>query len=164
MNGLIGKFRRKIISTVWKGGRRRPKGKGIDDKIALGVLIWGVGVVACADGTFSPQEEKKIRQILDARAKITKRDYAIVLAAIKQAGAAKINLYRFVREMNKDLTYASKVAILEDLFRIACADKRLHNKERDVIADIAKLLHISREEFIDIKRKSMAKLTCFPHT
>ena len=54
---FLNKFRAKVISSVEKGDFVRTE--AIDDKIALGVLLW---VVAEADERFLPEEETKIKK------------------------------------------------------------------------------------------------------
>ena len=59
MPGFLDKFRNRIIANVHK---QPEDAKAVDDKIALGVLLW---VVAKADDKFLPQEEEKIKEIFD---------------------------------------------------------------------------------------------------
>ena len=75
----------------------RPKVKDIDDKIALGVLLW---VVAEADEKFLAHEDEKIKEILILHSKIPEEEISTVLASIKEAARERIDLYRFTREVN----------------------------------------------------------------
>ncbi len=40
MAGFLDKFRGNVVSSVWKDKKDEPKVKDINDKIALGVLLW----------------------------------------------------------------------------------------------------------------------------
>ncbi|UCG34690.1 MAG: TerB family tellurite resistance protein [Candidatus Omnitrophota bacterium] len=151
MAGFLNQFRRKVVSSVWKDQTIPPPAKDIDDKIALGVLLW---VVAEADEKFLPQEEEKIKEVLLSYAKISAEDLSLILASIKAAADESIDLHQFTSEVSHDLVYAQRVTIVEHLFRIACVDKELDDKELDLIRQISGLFHLSHRDFIDAKIKA----------
>ena len=150
MAGFLGKFRKSIVSSVFKDDIDEIDVQNIDDKIALGVLLW---VVAEADDKFLPEEKDKIKGVLVANAKTTQKDIAIVLESIKKAAKERIDLYTFTHEVSNDLPYSKKIDILEDLFRVACVDKDLDNNELELIRKISGLFKISHKDFIDTKIK-----------
>jgi len=146
--GFLDKFRGNVITSVWKDKRDEPRVKDIDDKIALGVLLW---VVAEADDKFLAKEDEKIRDILTTYSKISGEEIETVLASIKEAARERIDLYRFTREVSKDLPYEVKLSIIETLFRVACCDEELDHKEMETIRKISGLFHISHKDFINAK-------------
>ena len=148
MAGFLDQFRRNVISSVWRDKPDEPKVKDIDDKIALGVLLW---VVAEADNKFLPEEESKIKEILLSHSKTSNEDMSIVLASIQEAARERIDLYRFTREVSKNLPYEIKIKILEDLFRVACSDRELDDSELETIRKISGLFGVSHKDFIDAK-------------
>lgn len=147
MAGFLDEFRRKVLIPLHK---EEVEPKEIDDKIALGVLLW---VVAEADEKFLPEEEKKMEEILTSYAKISEEDMAYVMGSIKEAARERIDLYRFTNEVSKDLDYQMKISILENLFRVACADRELDDKELETIRKIAHLFRLSHRDFINAKIK-----------
>jgi uncharacterized tellurite resistance protein B-like protein len=147
MAGFLDKFRKNVISSVWKG-EEEPKVKDIDDKIALGVLLW---VVAEADEKFLSHEDEKIKEILILHSKIPEEEISTVLASIKEAARERIDLYRFTREINTDLPYNARISIIETLFRVACCDKELDHKEIEVIRKISGLFRVTHRDFINAK-------------
>jgi len=147
MAGFLDKFRKNVISSVWKG-EEEPKVKDIDDKIALGVLLW---VVAEADEKFLSHEDEKIKEILILHSKIPEEEIPTVLASIKEAARERIDLYRFTREINTDLPYNARISIIETLFRVACCDKELDHKEIEVIRKISGLFRVTHRDFINAK-------------
>ncbi len=149
MGGFLDNFRNKIISSVWKDASE-PRVDNIDDKLALGVLLW---VVAEADGKFMPEEEEKIKGILKAYSKLSDKDILIVLSSIHQAAEERVDLHRFTKEVSANLDYAMRVKIVEELFRVACVDKDLDNNELEVIRKIAGLFHLTHKDFIAAKIK-----------
>ncbi|MFH1776570.1 MAG: TerB family tellurite resistance protein [Candidatus Omnitrophota bacterium] len=146
MSGFLDQFRSKIISAVWKEPEKAQV--DIDDKIALGVLLW---IVAEADEKFLPGEEAKIKKILTEFAQIKGKDLILVLAAIKTAAQERIDLQRFTHVVSKDLKYNIKISIIENLFRVAYADQELDDKEVESIRKICTLLNIAHRDFIDVK-------------
>ena len=148
MAGFLDQFRKNVISSVWKDKPDEPKVKDIDDKIALGVLLW---VVAEADKRFLPEEEEKIKEVLVSYSKISDEDITTVLASIKEAAKERIDLHRFTREISKNLPYDTRISIIENLFRIACVDKDLDNNELETIRKISGLFNIAHKDFIDVK-------------
>ena len=150
MAGFLDQFRKKVVASVWKEVPDEPEVRDIDDKIALGVLLW---VVAEADEQFRPEEEAKIKEVLKTYAKISESDIPYVMTSIQEAARERIDLYRFTHEVSQDLPYDKKVSVVEILFRVACADKDLDSKEIETVRKIARLFHLSHRDFIDAKLK-----------
>jgi uncharacterized tellurite resistance protein B-like protein len=148
MAGFLDEFRKNVITSVWKDKRDEPKVKDIDDKIALGVLLW---VVAEADDKFLAKEDVKIRDILATYGKISEEEIETVLASIKEAARERIDLHRFTREVGKDLPYEVRKSIIETLFRVACCDEELDHNEIETIRKISGLFHIAHKDFINAK-------------
>ncbi len=148
MAGFLDQFRKNVISSVWKDKADEPKVKDIDDKIALGVLLW---VVAEADEKFLPEEEEKIKEVLISHSKISNEDIPTVLASIKEAAKERIDLHRFTHEISENLPNDIKISIIENLFRVACVDKDLDNNELETIRKISSLFKIEHADFIDAK-------------
>ena len=148
MAGFLDQFRKNVISNVWKNKPDGLQVKDIDDKIALGVLLW---VTAEADEKFLPEEEEKIKEVLIAHSKISNGDIPTVLASIKEAAKERIDLYRFTREISENLPRDIKISIIENLFRVACVDKDLDDNELETIRKISSLFRIEHADFIDAK-------------
>ncbi len=148
MAGFLDKFRKNVTTSVWKDKRDEPKVKDVDDKIALGVLLW---VVAEADDKFLAKEDGKIRDILTAYSKISEEEIETVLASIKEAARERIDLHRFTREVGKNLPYEVRKSIIETLFRVACCDEELDHNEMETIRKISGLFHIAHKDFINAK-------------
>jgi len=150
MAGFLDKFRKKVVESVWKDKPDERKVKDIDDKIALGVLMWAV---AEADDKFLPEEEEKIKNVLNSFSHIPPSEIPLVLATIQQAAKERVDLHAFTRELKQDLPYEARKSIVEELFRVACADKELDSVETETIRKISGLFHVSHKDFIDAKLK-----------
>lgn len=148
MAGFLDAFRNKVISSVWKEKPDEAKVKHIDDKIALGVLLW---IIAEADKKFLKEEEEEIKKILVTAGKIQPDELPAVLASVKLAAEERIDLYTFTHEVSANLSYAVKIKIIDNLFRVACIDKHLDNRELETIRKISGLFNLSHRDFIDAK-------------
>ena len=148
MSGFLDQFRKRVVYSAWKEDSVSSEPQNVDDKIALGVLLW---VVAEADKKFLPEEEDKIRDVLSRYSKISTEDLPLVLASVQEASRERIDLYRFTHEVSQDLSRDIKIAIIDDLFRVACADKDLDDSELEIIRKISNLFNLSHKEFIDSK-------------
>ena len=148
MAGLLDQFRNKILSTVYKENTQDSQSNQINDRIALGVLL---RVVAEADEKFLPEEKQKIEEILKDYGRISTEEIPLIMETVKQAAAERIDLYRFTHEISDGLRYPVKISILENLFRIACADNDLDNSELEMIRKISGLLGVDHKDFISAK-------------
>jgi len=157
MAGFLDIFRKKVFSSLPGEDRGVSESKDIDDRIALGVLLW---VVAEADNKFLPEEEEKIKEILLSYGDIPEKDLPVVLGSIREAAKERIDLFTFTREVCQNLKYESRVKIIENLFRVAWIDKDLDNEELEVIRKISNLFRVDHKDFIKSKEKGHATF-CF---
>jgi len=153
MASFFDSFRQKVILAVSPQEQEESDPKSqtkdtVDNLISLGVLLWEV---AQADDKFLPEEEAKIREVLNTYGHVTKEDMPIVLRAIEEASIARIDLHTFTKEVGQNLAFDIKIGIIENLFRIACIDQDLDNEEHEMIRKISGLLRIEHKDFIDIK-------------
>jgi len=153
MPGFLNNLRKKVISAVCsgeqEGSENVPKSNDtIDNLIALGVLLWEV---AQADEKFLPEEKTKVEEVLSAYGKVSEKDMPIVLRAIEEASIDRIDLYAFTSEVDQGLSFEAKMGVLENLFRVACADQDLDHEEHEMIRKISGLLHVEHKDFIDAK-------------
>ncbi len=148
MAGFLDNFRKQVITSVWKEEKDKPRVIDIDDKIALGVLLW---IVAEADDKFLAKEDEKIKEILISYSNISQEEIVTVLASIKEAARERVDLYRFTHEVSANLPYDVKRSIVETLFRVACCDRELDHEEIEIIRKISGLFQISHRDFITAK-------------
>ncbi|MFH1768934.1 MAG: TerB family tellurite resistance protein, partial [Candidatus Omnitrophota bacterium] len=140
MAGFFDAFRKTVVSSVWEDPVNTPSNEVVDDKIALGVLLW---VVAEADEQFLPQEEEKIKDVLKRYSNIQDKDIEVILASVERAAKDRIDLYQFTSEISDNLPYKFKLSIIKDLFRVAFSDNQLDDRELETIRKISGLLHVS---------------------
>ena len=66
------------------------------------------------------------------------------------------DLYQFTSAINRAYSPEDKQRLLEELWRVAHVDERLHKYEEHLIRRVADLLHIRHSEFIASKLRSSA--------
>lgn len=150
MSGILDQFRKKVVRSVWKEKEVKSESAALNDKIALGVLLW---VVAQADKEFLPEEKSKIKDVLREYGNIPETQMPVILESIQVAEKERIDLYTFTREVNQDLSYEARKGIIENLFRVACADNDLDHEEHEVIRKISGLFQLDHKDFIEAKIK-----------
>ena len=121
----------------------------IEEAVILGVLMQ---LVAHADEDFTAQEERAIEKALQKEGEISPQEAALVLAAAKEARENRVEIQGFTREVSRR-PYAERVHVIEHLFHIAYADKKLSLVELEQIRKIAKLFWLTHKDFIDAKLK-----------
>jgi uncharacterized tellurite resistance protein B-like protein len=161
------RFRKDVITCARKDGAckyslKKPRIIKVDTQIGLGVLLWGMGAIAEADGKLLPEEDKKIEDIVLVQLKIAKSDLPVVSTAIKQAAIGNINFYRIAREVNKTLSGKAKASLIENLLRVAYADKNLDDKEFKIIKRVSDLFHIAQKDLFNIELKIKKELGMEP--
>lgn len=149
MAGFLDEFRNNVVTSVWRDKDDRPEEKDIDDKIALGALLW---IVAEADEKLLTKEDEKIKEILVLYSNIPEEDIETVMASVKEAARERIDLHRFTREIGKNLSYDVRKSIVETLFRVACCDEELAHNEIEIIRKISNLFHVAHKDFINAKK------------
>jgi uncharacterized tellurite resistance protein B-like protein len=64
------------------------------------------------------------------------------------------DLHQFTSQLNENLSHREKLALVEQLWRVARADDIVHKYEEHLIRRVADLLHVSHREFIAAKLRA----------
>jgi len=150
---FVEQFKEKLLSEISKDSIKL-NDKELNNAIALGVLLW---VVAETDKKFLPEEKDKIKEALNSHARISKEHIPAVIATVEQAAEERIDIWSFTH-LFRNLPSDDKIPIIENLFRVACADKDLAFDETEMIRKMAKLMDITHTHFIDAKIKVKKEL------
>jgi uncharacterized tellurite resistance protein B-like protein len=107
-----------------------------------------------ADFDVSAQER---RQVIGSIRSILGLDEArceeILTLAEQQVDRAH-DLHQFTSVLNRALSHEEKLALMEQLWRVAQADETVHKYEEHLIRRVADLLHVSHREFIAAKLRA----------
>ncbi|MBR9884022.1 MAG: TerB family tellurite resistance protein [Oceanospirillales bacterium] len=110
--------------------------------------------VLASDYDRKPEE----RTMLLALVKLSfELDDAAADALLERAEAAhrdSTDYFRFTSQINQACTPEQKVALIENLWRVAYADGELHRYEEHVIRRIADLIYVPHIDFIAAKHRA----------
>jgi uncharacterized tellurite resistance protein B-like protein len=105
---------------------------------------------------FDVSDEER-RHVLGSLQRLLDLDPAVcdqLLALAEQHIDRSHDLYQFTSAINRSYSPEDKQRLLEELWRVAHADERLHKYEEHLIRRIADLLHLRHSEFIATKLRS----------
>lgn len=123
-------------------------------RLSLGVLLY---LVATSDNNLSDSEKEEIIRILE------KRNIDIpgkLFEILRNKEKDSVDIYSFTNDINPVFNRNEKIRLIEDLFRVACADNNLSSEEIETIRTISTLLRLSHDEFISAKVKILDNTEC----
>lgn len=109
-----------------------------------------VEIISVDDG-FRAQERKLLRRLLQQQFDLHGEELEALIEQAEAAHRESTDFHRFTSELNRNYDAAQKVALIENLWRLAWADEELQALEQHVIRRLAKLLHVSHKDFIATK-------------
>ena len=117
-------------------------------QIAAAVLLLEM---AHADHNHDPDEYDEIRRQLKGHFHLDAAETEELMAEAQPRAESAVSLYRFLRTLNDGLDRGEKRQVLEMLWRVAYADKRLDAHEEALLRELAELLYLPHGEFIRAK-------------
>jgi len=112
-----------------------------------------------ADYNVSDEEQQ---QVLDSMGSLLGIDVArckALFAGAESEVDAAYDLHQFTSRLNRLLTHAEKLELIEHLWRVAHADAVVHKYEEHLIRRVADLLYVSHREFIAAKLRAAEATT-----
>lgn len=124
--------------------------EGLEQSQALSLIL--MVEIALADGEFSDEERQLVINDLKQDYELSRQAAETAIDAAEQEVKEAASLQHFTSHL-KDLDYAEKVALLENLWRLAYADSKLDPHEESMLRKLADLLYISHADYIKSKLK-----------
>jgi uncharacterized tellurite resistance protein B-like protein len=121
-------------------------------RIATCVLMMEV---AHSDGHFTEAERGLIIEILKEKSGLTDGDAAELIELAREERKESADLWRFSNMIDNNYSREEKERVVESLWRIIYADKRLDINEDHLIHRLSKLLNLSHQQLIGAKKKVM---------
>jgi uncharacterized tellurite resistance protein B-like protein len=115
--------------------------------------------ISRADRGISAVEREAMTNALRRVCHLSDDEIELLLETSEQAVEEAVSLYDFTTIINRHLSRAQKVELIELLWRVAFADRDLDRYEEYYIRKIADLLHVSHTDFINTKHRAMRDLT-----
>jgi uncharacterized tellurite resistance protein B-like protein len=120
----------------------------------LPVAVAGLALlieIARADDSSQAAERAEIVAAAERVFRLDADTVAPLLAQAEDAVEHAVSLTEFTQVVNARLDRADKLALLEDLWRVAYADGRLDRYEEYYLRKIADLLHLGHSDLIRAK-------------
>ena len=124
-------------------------------QIAAAILLLEV---SRADFDISEQEKQTILKVLSDHFSLAQEEANAVLQYALTEHEQYTSAHPFIRLLNEELDQKAKFNLLEGLWRVAYADKKLDKYEEYHIRKIADWLYLSHADFIRMKHKIMQEL------
>jgi uncharacterized tellurite resistance protein B-like protein len=104
--------------------------------------------VAVSDSKFDDGERIHLKTLLHSECEISETDIDTLICDAETATNEASSLFEFTHIINKHCEYKQKLALVNNLWKVAYADGRLDKYEEHIIRKIADLIHVSHRDFI----------------
>ena len=109
--------------------------------------------VAEADYKRSPQEREVLLNSVHDHFDIEQEEANALIELAEREHAESTDYFQFTNLINKHYQPSQKIKIVEELWRVAYADRELNKYEQHVIRRLADLIHVSHKDFIAAKHR-----------
>lgn len=109
--------------------------------------------VASADDEFSTEEREHILQALAARFSLSSADAEELLSVATRKREESVDLWQFTHQINELCGPEEKIEIIEEVWRVICADHAIDGHEDHLAHKLAKLFNLTHRQLIDAKVK-----------
>jgi uncharacterized tellurite resistance protein B-like protein len=109
--------------------------------------------LARSDFAESQVEMATIRSLLQKRFGVSAEAMDALLADAARRADRAVSLHEFTHRLNSELPAPDKLAIVEMLWRVSYADRRIDKHEEHLITRVAGLLHVSDRDRVRAKLK-----------
>jgi len=106
-----------------------------------------------SDHELDQREMDEFVKVLKQSFAIEEEDLDELVTLAKEEAKQATSLYEFTRLINDSYDYAQKLALIENMWRIAFSDKKLDRYEDHLIRKITELIYVSHSDFIKTKLK-----------
>ena len=124
-----------------------------DNALQLATAALLVEIMYVDQKVTDEEEQTVIRAITDGFP-ISQEEAQTLIELAKEEVEYATDYYQFTSLINKSLDPASKVYIIEQLWKVAFADNQLDCYEEHLIRKIADLLYVPHREFIAAKHRA----------
>jgi len=103
------------------------------------------------------EDERELQAIVDGAVKahqVTRAEAEEILEDALSHADDATSLYEFTGQINEYLDQEGKQALLESIWRVACADGRIDKYEEHLIRRMADLLHLNHREFMQARHRA----------
>ena len=139
-----------FIDDLTSAGQKR--GFDADDyRVAAAALLIHM---ANADGQVAPQEQRRLRKILQERFELDPSAARELMRRAEQSEREAIDLYQFTSVLKRALDEPGRLAVVELLWDVAYADGHADELEENTVWRVAELLGVAARDRMMLKRKA----------
>ncbi len=128
------------------------KKDGHDIRVATCALLLEMANI---DKEFSKEEQNEIISIIKEEYQLPDKYIEELIEAAHEELKGKVDLWQFASLINKNYSYEEKIRIIEMLWRVVYADKKLDKYEDYLVHKVATLLHLPHKKLIEGKLKAL---------
>lgn len=127
------------------------KGKHLD-KLQLACAALMIEVIN-SDHKQDDKEMEEFASVLKQSLHLDPDKLHEVIALARSEAQQATSLFEFTQLINENYTYADKLALMENMWRVTYSDAHLDRYEDHLIRKVAELIYVSHSDFIRTKLK-----------
>ena len=105
------------------------------------------------DDELHDNEHAVLVELLKKQFKLSLEETHELIRMANKELSKSTDYYQFTSMINQNFEYAERVQIIEQLWRMAYADRILNKNEEYLVRKVAELIYVSHEDFIAAKLK-----------
>lgn len=109
--------------------------------------------VASADDEFSAEEREHILTALSERFSLSGDEAEELIQVASREREESVDLWQFTHQINELCGPEEKIQIIEEVWRVICADHAIDGHEDHLAHKLAKLFNLTHRQLIDAKVK-----------
>jgi uncharacterized tellurite resistance protein B-like protein len=110
------------------------------------------------DDTFDAAERGRIDRLIQDRFALSADEAADLIAQAEQEASTSVEWHGFTRAVKDGFDHAERVELIEMLWEVAYADRRLHDYEASLLRRVAGLLYVSDRDSGEARKRVLARL------
>jgi uncharacterized tellurite resistance protein B-like protein len=113
-------------------------------------------VAAMMDDSIGPEERREIDDMIRERFDLMPAEAAAVMAEAERAAEDATHILRFTAEIKAATDDDERMAVMERLWRVICADGVVHDREANLMRRIAGLLYVTDKDSGIARQRALA--------
>ncbi len=150
---MIGKLKKLVHSLLPADEPGRGDKKPLE--LTVAVLLMEI---ARADYQIDETEEREIARQMMAGFGLSEVDVGGLLKQARGIAENSVSLQEFTRHLHTSLDYSEKQRVIEMLWQVAMADRKLDKYEDYLLARLGELMYVSRGDVLRIRNRVMESL------
>ncbi len=114
--------------------------------------------LAGADGTFAESERRRLRELLETRFGLDDETTTRLIQLAEAQDRQAVDFYHFTHALTKVLDQEGRQTIVVMMWEIAFADGTVSEVEESIVARIAELLGVSRQDRVRLRQQVAAEV------